>query len=323
MLDNIRQMINQRKAFQEAASIIFEDGVGNLDDQIVLGEEDEKPEVDPKDTEPTEPTVPEEGDEGDTPEENDQPEDTPTPEPTGDDVPTAAPVETEPVADPPVNEPEAGDTPMPLPTGDGELPTPVGKQTGEPIEDPDDLLDVSIDLKSNTIRDVLPVPPSNAAEALGGDDGDDLLNTRIDSGFGGEDEAPVDGGQPEVDMTPAQPGPVPTEPQDTPTEGGEESGDQLTEAITLGNDVPAGDDAGGEPPADAGGAEGGDTPPDDGAEPPADENSVTAAVKDKVDEITSDTGDNEASSKDDLLKKLGNITKSLEDAKKAVMNTLQ
>ena len=44
MLNTIKGMILQKKEFQEAASIIFEDGVGNLDDQIVLGEENNEPE---------------------------------------------------------------------------------------------------------------------------------------------------------------------------------------------------------------------------------------------------------------------------------------
>ena len=41
---------------------------------------------------------------------------------------------------------------MGLPGDGDDLPTPIGKQTGEPIEDKDDLLDVTIDLKSNTIQ---------------------------------------------------------------------------------------------------------------------------------------------------------------------------
>ena len=56
----------------------------------------------------------------------------------------------------------------------------VGKQTCEPIElDDNDILSVTIDLKSNTVTDVLPIPPDNAGEALS----DDILATRVDSGF--------------------------------------------------------------------------------------------------------------------------------------------
>lgn len=316
MLNNIKSMILEKKEFQDAASIIFEDGIGNLDDQIVLGEENEIPEED-NDTEPTEPVEP--VDEPDEPEDN-TPEDTESPA----EDPTSAPETPEEPAGDPVPaqpEPSPNEEPMALPGDGDELPTPVGKQTGEPIEDKDDLLDVSIDLKSNTIRDVLPIPPSNAAEALGGDD-DDLLDQRIDSGFGGDSESnPEPAPQPEVDMNPAQPPEnteTPEEPA-APVESGEPE-QQMTEAITLGNDAPAGDPT---PEAEAP-TDSPDTPPDDSTEPPEEENPVTSAVKDKVDEITSDEGgDSTSVSKDDLLKKLGNITKSLEDAKKAVMNTLQ
>lgn len=316
MLNNIKSMILEKKEFQDAASIIFEDGIGNLDDQIVLGEENEMPDQD-SDTEPTEP-IDHEDEPGEP--EDEGPEDT---EPPAEEPASTPETPEEPVSDPAPAQPEPGpsEEPMGLPGDGDELPTPVGKQTGEPIEDKDDLLDVSIDLKSNTIRDVLPVPPANASEALGGEE-DDLLDQRIDSGFGGDNEPSSEPApQPEVDMNPAQPPENTETPEEpvAPVESGEPE-EQMTEAITLGNDAPAGDPA---PEADTPG-DTADTPPDDGTEPPAEENSVTSAVKDKVDEITSDEGgDNTSVSKDDLLKKLGNITKSLEDAKKAVMNTLQ
>lgn len=313
MLNDIRRMILEKKDYQEAASIIFEDGMGNLDDQIVLGEENDKP------VEKDEPTVPPEDSEGNeepgTPSEDE--ENVPPAEPEEDQEPNPDPEPTPSDEDQTNPSPDGDETPMPVPAGEDELPTPVGKQTGEPIEDADDLLDVSIDLKSNTIRDVLPVPPSNAGEAIGGEDDDDLLGQRIDSGFGGEDQE--SNPEPQVDMEPATP-PENNPPESEPPVESGENDEQLTEAITLGNDAPAAD-AGSDdtPPADAG-----DPPPDDNGGNPTEENPVTSAVKDKVDEITSDEGSGDtAMSKDDLLKKLGNITKSLEDAKKAVMNTLQ
>ena len=57
----------------------------------------------------------------------------------------------------------------------------------EPVEEVEDtdLLSVEIDLTSNTPVDVLPVPPGSAADAVVDDD---IMNQRIDSGFGGEDE---------------------------------------------------------------------------------------------------------------------------------------
>lgn len=77
--------------------------------------------------------------------------------------------------------PEDDEKPMDIPGADNDLPTPVGAQTGLPITgDVDDLLTVDIDLKSNTTKDILPVPPAHAAEALP----DDSLENTVDSGFG-------------------------------------------------------------------------------------------------------------------------------------------
>ena len=52
-----------------------------------------------------------------------------------------------------------------------------------------DLLSIEIDLTSNTPIDVLPVPPSGAADAVADDD---ITSQRIDSGFGGDDEPSLD-----------------------------------------------------------------------------------------------------------------------------------
>ena len=67
-------------------------------------------------------------------------------------------------------------------------------------------------------------------------------------------------------------------------------------------------------------------------EEPADENEVTSAVKDKVAEAESeeeplvddgeDLGSGDSSAKEALMKKLSSITKSLEDAKNAVLKSL-
>lgn len=48
-------------------------------------------------------------------------------------------------------------------------------------QDIDDLLQVTVDLRSNTVTDTLPVPPANAADAV---PSDDLMSMRVDSGFG-------------------------------------------------------------------------------------------------------------------------------------------
>lgn len=234
----------------------------------------------------------------------------------------------------------------------------VGRQTGEPIElTDDDLLSVTIDLKSNTMTDVLPVPPDNAGEAIS----DDILSTRVDSGF---EEAffnefrfrEIRGDSPEMD------GVERLRPKDellhkpvnhqfdqvklqvikdlgiNPPEDvylymmpGEfrkkvneykakhnltESSDSFLEGITLGGNSESSDD--GEPAADD--------------NPPADENEVTSAVKDKVAEAEPDdepmddeSGDDlggSSSAKEALMKKLSSITKSLEDAKNAVLKSM-
>ena len=185
MLNGIKAMINEKKNFQEAAEVIFEDASGaNLDDLIVLGEDTDLPEPDddndtdnddvknePEDNSSNDDIIPEDNSKNDN---NDS---------SNNDI-----------IDTPItnNEGDGLEEPLPIP-GDDTLPTPVGKQTGEPITDTDDILNVSIDLKSNTVSDVLPVPPSNAGEAIASDD---ILSQKIDSGFGNEE--PVSD-QPESD----------------------------------------------------------------------------------------------------------------------------
>ena len=91
---------------------------------------------------------------------------------------------------------------------------------------------------------------------------------------------------------------------------------EFLEAITLGDG-----DTTSDAPADTNSTDSvdSDTTSDAPADTPA-ENEVTAAVRDKVAEA--DSGNEPTTSKDELLKKLGNITKSLEDAKRAVMNSI-
>ena len=161
----------------------------------------------------------------------------------------------------------------------------IGKQTGEPIElGNDDLLSVTIDLKSNTMTDVLPIPPDNAGEAVN----DDILSTRVDSGF--EEKEPTS--------------------------------DTFSEAISLGGDD---NNSSTEENDDTNEAS------DDTAS--KEENDVTSAVKDKVAEVDGedeprddgsddDLGGGASSAKEELMKKLSSITKSLEDAKNAVLKSL-
>jgi hypothetical protein len=382
MLNGIKQMIQQKKAFNEAASLILEDTAigGKLDDSIILGEEaEEVPAMDPEIEEAKD-------DAKEEPEEKPSEEEMPTPEP-GDDTP----IEDQKIDDSednksddildsdieePSSEPAPAEEPMPIP-GDDSLPEPVGKQTGEPIDDMNDILSAEIDLGSNTMKDVLPIPPANAPEAVAGDD---ILNQRIDSGFGDEDtpntgDVPSEPAENDILDAPIEGEIKPENPEEPSKESNDEDlklegkyaedlfgnlnpdsplfegldeeskkkmienikkynqgkkvdGDGLLqEGITIGGADATTDDSASAP------AEGGTdpAPADDGSvdvssEPaPTEENPVTAAVKDKVAEADADSSTDVSpeASKDELLKKLGNITKSLEDAKRAVMNSIQ
>lgn len=94
----------------------------------------------------------------------------------------------------------------------------------------------------------------------------------------------------------------------------EEFDSLFQEAISVGDEAPA---------------EGSGEPAPDSTEAPAEEdNTVTAAVKDKVDEISTDntvdgTSTPAFSSKEELMKKLSSLTKSLEDAKSLVMGEMK
>jgi len=317
MLNTIKGIINQKKDFLEAAEIILEDGMGSsLDDLIVLGEEgDVAPEESPvieNDNEPEEPKEDENPKEDDNNQDDDvmdQPVDVDepaSPEPVNDDM-TNEPIDDSELAEPVVGGGE--ENPIPLP-GDDSLPEPVSNVTGEPVAD-DGILSMELDLGSNTPKDVLPVPPNNAGDVISGDE--DVTSQRIDSGFGGEETEPINSE------------PVGAEPT-APVENAEfDSDDMLSEAISL-----DGGDAGTDtPPAEEAPAEGGteepapveDTPPAE--EEGSSDNAVTAAVKDKVAEADSPAYDgNSDNAKEELMKKLSSITKSLEDAKRAVMSAI-
>lgn len=385
MLNGIKDQIKKQKEMLEAAEIIFEDGSGrNIDDQIVLGqtpqafnedadhddEGSEELKLDGEDAgtddgaeKPEEGDDPEAdlntsdiGDEPADPEADGKPDEDPAPaEP--DDIGNDAvedPVEPTPDPGPVTAAGDSGSEPLPMPGDD--IPQTVGRQTGEPAQD-DNVVDVNLDLQSNTLRDVLPVPPAGAASAVVSDQ----MDQHVDSGFGGDGE-PAPAGDPAtppaVESPATEPAPA-TDPvpgdKPTPAEEGTDpsadlSGDignddagtedkPVTEAITLGGDTGTEEPA---PAAEEKPAEGGDAPltaadagtdpapaedpaaADPAAEPAPDEgegeNPVTAAVRDKVAE--SETPSPEAN-KEELLKKLGNITKNLEDAKKAVMSAIQ
>ena len=329
MLGAIKNLIQQKNDQLSMASVIFEDGSGNnLDDLIVLGEENtfHEPEAITEDDEgigDVEEGVPDE------PKED-------KPEPKGDvmDDDIDAEDDQKPEAKP---EPGPGDDHDVMNdeiTGDGDimddqaLPDVAGKQTGDPINPDSNIMDVDIDLGTNTIKDVLPVPPANASDAIADSDGKD--SQKVDSGFG-------DIGDEELDDEFDEPGPK--DKEECGDDLMSEDIDDYTEAITLGADNADGGSAGGNGGAEDGAvapASGGDVnvSADDadggsagGAGAPADagvENDVTSAIRDKVEDATSDTsGGTGSTSKDAVMKKLSSITKSIEDAKQSVLDAFK
>ena len=325
MLEGIKNLIKQRKAYMEAADIIMEND--ELDDSIILlSEGPDEADLDPE-FEEDRPETPDD-DEDEDKKEDDEKDDK---------------------EDDEIEDTEPEEQPMNLP-GDDSLPEPIGRQTGEPVTIGDgDILNIEINLATNTQSDTLPVPPANAGDAVSDDDG--ILNQRIDSGFGGEESEPAGGydimNEPVGEEAPAEGNddildtPVgesckgkecedDDEDEDDEDEEKEEkccnesSDDLLSEAITLGDD---GGDSG-----DSGDIA--DAPIED--EAPDKDNAVTAAVKDKVSELKSsddevlppdngDTGsDGNGELKDpkSILQRLGSLTTSIENIKKGIINSL-
>ena len=174
MINGIKSMILEKENYMEAAQLIFEDAAhGGIDDLIVLNEKADVPEDDEDNKDPD---IDDENHGNDDKNVDDE-----------DDDITNIPIDDE-------NDIKDGDNPDnivdPKPEEDDILGMPVDGDEIEPVLEPtddlpvvgngsDDLLNISIDLRSNTIADVLPVPPDNAGEAIA----DDILATRVDSGF--------------------------------------------------------------------------------------------------------------------------------------------
>ncbi len=379
MLNGIKTIINRNQAFQESAGIILEETGMDIDDLIVLGEDtdtidhldnemDEDDSVDSnEDNEPIENTI-----------NNDNLSNT-----DNNDILTSddKPIE-------PTNEPEpiltdSEEDKDPMENELDELPTPIGKQTGEPVNDDiDDIMHMEIDLKSNTISDALPIPPGNAGEAIASDE----INPQqhVSSGFGGEEdktsiEESVNNNwkniknllYDELDefdvkiSTDKKSGGIIVKvfnkddkelknirsiikkvskkynlKTDETIDGSKlyiniSNLKPITEGISL-----AGGMEGSEENNTGGNVDAtGDPLPEDtsttdnniSADPVPDasnneENPVTAAVRDKVNETESldeNELNNSSTSKEELLKKLSNITKNLEDAKKAIMDSIK
>lgn len=306
MLGNIKEMINKQKAYLEEAAIIYEDGVGNLDDLIVLGEEGENEEGENENIQDN-PNENEESSENlnhDNIEGNNDDDDQDDNHDDHDEIPDQ---NTNLLDEPIDNEIGSDNNEDDILNNDADdLPTPVGLQTGEPIEgNIDNLLSMDIDLKSNTPKDILPIPPAGAGDVVNSDS-NDLLNQKIDSGFSNENE------QDNVDISQNLESDILNSDIDLPLE----DTNPVTEAITIGDE--SDNNEGGESNNKS------ETPPD-----ASEENDVTSAVKDKVAEADTpeeniEIGDNDVSSnsKEDIMKKLSSITKSLEDAKNAIMKSI-
>ena len=235
-----------------------------------------------------------------------------------------------------------------------DLPTPMGAQTGEPINQDNDLLSTEIDLTSNTMRDTMPTPPKGASDAVVGDDDDHSMGSdnggpsaTIDTESDEVKDNPIlaqlanminnaDGDSIRVDQLKE------LFHESVSTTGNIED-EIMVEAMTIGDPAPDGQNAANgstDPNAgdtastpaansaapDASETDGGDQLPDD--------NTVTAAVKDKVAEseepieaepdagATSNNGEGGTQVKDNLLKKLANLSKSIEDTKKEIIDSL-
>lgn len=168
MLNMIKNLINEKTSFLEEASMIYEDATsGQIDDSIILGEDTSDDEVKSgEDSNEKEFEIRDEDENDSFEDENEAEEDEGHSDEDSDIMDT--PVE---------NEPET-------PGDSNDLLNQSINSTDNqdtPHDDVDDILNVEINLKSNTMSDVLPVPPASAGEAVPSDD--DTLNTRIDSGF--------------------------------------------------------------------------------------------------------------------------------------------
>ena len=274
MLNMIKNIIKEKKAYQESAEIIMEDD--KLDDSIILGDTEE---VKGGEIPAADPENPEE-----------KPEEKPAekPDPT--------------IEQPPVENPE---------------PAPA---------DTSEILSTEINLATNTSTDTLPVPPASASDTV---DTDDILNTSIDSGFGNEPAEPVKSdtsseedilsasiddtatSAPADDNAPAEEDILKTD-IDVTTEETPKEESAITEAISI---------EGGEESTPA---EGGEEAPAEGSEG-EEPNAVTSAINDKIEDVATPaeeptgTEGETVNGNEALMKKLSNLTKTIEDIKMNVI----
>ena len=205
--------------------------------------------------------------------------------------------------------------------GNAELPDPIGAQTGEPIQNDNDLLSTEIDLGSNTMKDTLPVPPDNASDVVDSDE------HHVDAGFGNE---PIEDDADEIELSDKLRELV-DRANGTSVRIDELKdllrGSSMMEAISIGlenidsdtNNDNKEDEKNTEDKPDE------ETPPDD--------NLVTQAVKDKVAELEGPTDEpmsdgntdaptSSAETTDAIFKKLSKLTKDIEDAKSQLIDQM-
>ena len=313
MLDMVRELIDQKRTFLEDAELLYEDTMGSPEDILT-----EDFDMDEESTENG--TEPESINESD---------------PMANDTPGAVTGAVEPPGTSPAN-PVAGavgtenDDLMSASTNkeiddkkddspeDSTEPALPMKTSVSDIED--GLMDVTINITTNTVSDVLPVAPANAGDAIkesteiSEDIVDDLMATTIEESW----ETPEDDSGDDLMETPMSESPdIQDQVQDTDdimnTPMGSTIPETITEAINMADGK--GDSAGGSDTGDAAGGE----------------SDVTKAVMDKVDEAEpemdgdGDMGGGNSSgsvSRDSVFDHLDKLQRNILDTKEKIKREL-
>ena len=328
MLKNIKAMILEKESELENAELIAEEVTfHHVEDEVLLQEnhsvtpvflesdddddedEEESKELDDSDILDKKINDDEPDDEEDEEDEEPPLEDAPI---SDEEDPETPSLDTEEEPAPPEEDEDLGNT---------ELPDPVGAQTGEPIQNDNDLLSTEIDLGSNTMKDTLPVPPNNASDVVDSDE------HHVDAGFGNE---PIEDDTDEIELSDKLRELV-DRANGTSVRIDELKdllrGSSMMEAISIGDDT-IDSDTNNDNKEDEKNTEekpDGETPPDD--------NLVTQAVKDKVAELEGPTDEpmsdgntdapaSSAATKDAIFKKLSKLTKDIEDAKSQLIEQM-
>lgn len=161
MLESIKSIINKKEEFLESAQIIYEDAIDDIENYITSNDNQPVVESNESGDDPTktEDTTPEPAKDNDGKDNDDDIKD--------DDKDDLDIMSTD------INNPDAL-TPQSTDIFDTKLNDIVDSK-----DDDSDIFNVSIDIKTNTLTDILPVPPMNAGDAVA----DDIMNTNIGDGF--------------------------------------------------------------------------------------------------------------------------------------------